>query len=129
MPLFEVEEILDMNSWVDPEEEAKNKKSKPKPQRGSAIFQDEEAEKKPGDSNKVKFKNALQIRTVQDGYNSGRKYYIQTSGEEESQEIMRDLEKLAKIALEKFLAKSQFMKAQVIHHIADKSYTIVSFQI
>ncbi len=69
-------------------------------------------DKKQGDTNKVKFRHAFQLRTKHDGYNSGRQYIIQARTEEERQKIVSDLTKLAKIANDKFLAKSQFRKTQ-----------------
>jgi hypothetical protein len=69
-------------------------------------------DKKQGDSNKVKFRHAFQLRTQQEGYNSGRQYIIQARTEEERQKIVADLTKLSKIANDKFLAKSQFRKTQ-----------------
>jgi hypothetical protein len=73
-------------------------------------------QKKPGDSNHVKFRNALQIHTKYDGYNSGRQYIIQTRSEEECDRIVDQLTKLSKTAAEQLLAKSQFVKAQASTH-------------
>ena len=72
----------------------------------------EKPKPKPGDSNKVKFRNAVQIHTKPDGYNSGRQYIIQARSDEESRKIAEQLTKLSKIATEIFLAKSKFAKAQ-----------------
>ena len=72
----------------------------------------ETKDKKQGDTNKVKFRHAFQLRTKPDGYNSGRQYIIQARTEEERQKIVADLTKLSKIAIDKFLAKSQFRKTQ-----------------
>ena len=69
-------------------------------------------DKKSGDSNKVKFQRALQLQTKPDGYNSGRQYIIQAHTDEECQQIYNELTKLSKIALDKYLAKSRFEKAQ-----------------
>ena len=69
-------------------------------------------EKKSGDSNKVKFRNALQIHTKDDGYNSGRQYIIQARSEEERKRLVEQLSRLSKVARDKFLAKSLFTKAQ-----------------
>jgi hypothetical protein len=69
-------------------------------------------EKKSGDSSKVMFRNALQIHTKPDGYNSGRQYVIQARDEAERHTMVQELTRLSKIATDKFLAKSQFVKAQ-----------------
>ena len=69
-------------------------------------------DKKTGDSNKVKFQHALQLHTKPDGYNSGRQYIIQAHTDAECQKLLSDLTRLSKIALDKFLAKSRFEKAQ-----------------
>lgn len=77
------------------------------------ITGSEVKEKKQGDTNKVKFRHAFQLHTQPEGYNSGRQYIIQARTEEERQKLVTDLTKFAKIANEKFLAKSQFRKIQV----------------
>ena len=72
--------------------------------------------KKQGDTNKVKFRHAFQLRTQSEGYNSGRQYIIQARTEEERHKIVADLSRLAKIANDKHLAKSQFRKTQARAH-------------
>ncbi len=85
---------------------------------GSKTFEDDPLkilphEKKSGDSNKVLFRNAIQIHTKPEGYNSGRQYVIKARDEAECQKIVQELNRLSKIATDKFLAKSNFDKAQV----------------
>ena len=117
IPLFEVEEVVTMNEDEGRADESSmsGKLSK----KGSVKMLSEEEklseahEKKPGDSNKVKFRNALQIHTKSDGYNSGRQYIIQARSSEESRSIADQLGKLSRAATEIFLAKSRFTKAQV----------------
>jgi hypothetical protein len=112
IPLYQVEEVVDMN-FLD-FERPNGKKKNDRPQYSFVLDEtgESETEKKCGDSNKVKFKNTVQIRTIQDGYNSGRKYYIQARSEAECQEIAGNLKKYAAHELEKFLAKTRFEKAQ-----------------
>jgi hypothetical protein len=77
-----------------------------------SFTDEEQANKKPGDSNKVKFKNALQLHTKSDGYNSGRQYIIQAGNDEELRQMVQEITKLSKAASDKFLAKSQLDKMQ-----------------
>ncbi len=79
----------------------------------SDVTDHPEKDKKQGDSNKVKFRHSFQMRTMPEGYNSGRQYIIQARSDEERQKIVADLTKLSKIAIDKHLAKSQFRKTQV----------------
>jgi hypothetical protein len=108
IPLFEVEEVVKMTEDEGRLDDSiysggSFKKEKLSP---------EGPEKKSGDSNKVKFRNALQIQTKADGFNSGRQYIIQARSEEERKTVVENLTKLFKTATDKFLAKSQFAKAQ-----------------
>ncbi len=80
--------------------------------RAVSFNEEEQANKKPGDSNKVKFKNAIQLHTKSDGYNSGRQYIVQAGNEDELRLMVQELTKLSKAASDKFLAKSQLDKMQ-----------------
>ncbi len=112
IPLFELEETANMK---DDETEGNSERMG----RGDAnksgvdVSDHPEKDKKQGDTNKVKFRHSFQLRTKPDGYNSGRQYIIQARSDEERQKIITDLNKLSKIAIDKFLAKSQFRKIQV----------------
>ncbi len=46
----------------------------------------------------VSVSNALQIQTIPDGYNSGRKYFLQTETEIERDQLASNLTRLVKIA-------------------------------
>ena len=124
IPLFELEDIILMNN------EAKEGKmrsdnrevSKSSPQKkdtapslpdvdGDIKFSDTKA-KKNGKSNKLKFLHSFQIRTITEGYNSGRQYIMQADSDEQRVAMMALIRKLAKVSREKFLAKSRFLKAQ-----------------
>ena len=115
IPLFEVVEVVSMQ---DGGSKCDDLSISGKVQRdASKAIEDDPVSapssgKKSGDSNKVMFRNALQIHTKPDGYNSGRQYVIQARNEDERQKIVQDLTRLSKIATDKFLAKSQFDKAQ-----------------
>ena len=65
-----------------------------------------------GDSNKVKFQNSFQIRTLVDGYNSGRTYYLKASSEDECAEVVKLLRSAAKTARKIKEAKTRFEKSQ-----------------
>mmetsp|Transcript_52361 Transcript_52361/g.109235 ORF Transcript_52361/g.109235 Transcript_52361/m.109235 type:complete len:514 (-) Transcript_52361:54-1595(-) len=124
IPLFELVEVVNMSDTdvvhtspsID-EEESDSKSVKVN-----------RTQKKSGDSNKVKFRHAVQLctKTEGDGYNSGRQYIIQARNEQEHKKIIKDLTRLSKLATDKFLAKSQFEKAQ---EITRHYYKSTSFQI
>jgi hypothetical protein len=118
IPLFELEEAANMK---DAEGDGATGPEKSKGENGKVTADHSEhpetkgadvKEKKQGDTNKVKFRHAFQLRTQQEGYNSGRQYIIQARTEEERHKIVSDLARLSKIANDKFLAKSQFRKTQ-----------------
>jgi hypothetical protein len=117
IPLFELEETAKMKD-DDSDASGVNEKSKAEIAKSQADHSEhpekggEVKDKKQGDSNKVKFRHAFQLRTQAEGYNSGRQYIIQARTEEERLKIVSDLTKLSKIANDKFLAKSQFRKTQ-----------------
>jgi len=69
-------------------------------------------EKKSGKSNKILFNHAFQLRTSPEGYNSGRQYIIQAHSDAECHSLVELIIGSAKVATEKFLAKSRFLKAQ-----------------
>ena len=46
----------------------------------------------------VSVNNALQIQTIPDGYNSGRKYFLQAESETERNQLASKLKRLVKIA-------------------------------
>jgi hypothetical protein len=85
--------------------------------RAVSFTDEDQANKKPGDSNKVKFKNALQLHTKSDGYNSGRQYIVQAGNDDELRRMVQDLTKLSKAASDKYLAKSQLDKMQATTHL------------
>ena len=70
--------------------------------------------KKTGNTNKLKFSFSFQLRTTLEGYNSGRQYIIQAGSDEESQALVTKIRRLAKVSTENYLAKSKFLKAQVL---------------
>ncbi len=115
IPLFELEETANMKD-DESEGHTSERMSKGDTSKSAMDFSEHhgpEKDKKQGDSNKVKFRHSFQLRTKPEGYNSGRQYIIQARSEEERQKIVKDLTKLSKIAIDKFLAKSQFRKTQV----------------
>jgi hypothetical protein len=121
IPLFEVTEIAYMNDEGKGDENISPGKIKRGSSKSLIVTEDESPpEKKPpdakgkrsGDSNKVKFRNSLQIHTKADGYNSGRQYIIKVGSDAERKTMIEELRKLSKIATDKFLAKSEFAKSQ-----------------
>jgi predicted metal-dependent peptidase len=118
IPLFEVTEIVNMND----NEKRGDEKGK---SRAISFSEEEQANKKPGDSNKVKFKNALQLHTKSDGYNSGRQYIVQAGNDEELRQMVQEITKLSKAASDKFLAKSQLDKMQAIPRLERKLFCLI----
>ena len=74
------------------------------------------------ESKKVKLRNDFYIRTLINGYNSGRVYYLKASNEIECGEIVRKLSESAKTARKAMEAKTRFEKSQervrLIYHSA-----------
>ena len=58
--------------------------------------------------------NAFQIRTVPDGFNSGRVYYLQAESREVGEEIIEKLRKLTSNAKTKANGASRFIRSQQI---------------
>jgi hypothetical protein len=60
-----------------------------------------------------KFSHAMQIATREDGYNSGRIYYLSTESQEKLHEMMEYLSKKAKTARAQAEARTVFRKFQL----------------
>jgi hypothetical protein len=133
IPLFELVEVVKMSNRDSQSDENSNTE-RPKKENNRINTDSEKLEKKYagdkkcGDSNKVKFQHALQLQTKPDGYNSGRQYIIQAHSDDECQNILQELTKLSKIALDNFLSKSRFEKVQAraTPSHPDKSPPVVS---
>ena len=112
IPLFELEEVLLMH------EDAKDtSRSDEMSKRYSATSLTDQVDKKMSDrknakSNKLRFSHSFQLRTIAEGYNSGRQYIIQANSFDERQALVVQIRKLAKVSRELYLAKSKFLKAQ-----------------
>jgi hypothetical protein len=59
-----------------------------------------------------KFSHAMQIATRNDGYNSGRIYYLSTETKEALDDLISDLSKKAKVARVQAEARTGFQKFQ-----------------
>ena len=57
--------------------------------------------------------NTIQIKTIADGHNSGRSYYICLQSEDAYIQMMAEVTRLAKAARKKAQARSRFEKAQM----------------
>lgn len=73
----------------------------------------------------IKFRNVMQIATKNDGYNSGRIYYLSTESQETLQELIADLTRKAKNARAQAEARTGFRKLQ---RIVRKRYDSAQFQ-
>ena len=60
-----------------------------------------------------KFSHAMQIATRDDGYNSGRIYYLSTESKVEFDDLISDLQKKAKVARVQAEARTSFQKFQL----------------
>ena len=80
---------------------------------------------KISDSNRTKFRNAVQINTILDGYNSGRAYYLQTNSEHECCELAATLLRMAKAAKKRAEDKTRF---QILQGKVLKFYDSTPFQ-
>ena len=104
IPMFELEEIRNMTCADDngPSETAQ------------------------GDANEVRFSHAFALCSTANGYNSGRKYIMLARTEGECTAIIDDLNKKSRVALDKFLGKTEFCKMQVLpaSHCAAHTLTV-----
>ncbi len=60
----------------------------------------------------VDFTHAFQIRTKKDGFNAGRKYFIQASSEEELTQLVTEISHVANAAVEREAARSRWERMQ-----------------
>ena len=81
---------------------------------------------KPIDDCKDLSATSFQVRTVADGFNSGRIYYLQTSSCETCEEIVQDLKKLVHTACKRAEKASKFRKCQ---KLVLSVYQSVPFQV
>ncbi len=111
IPLFEVEDISceqrgsDSGNMDDAQGHKKSDLEKRSMQRAKSTMM-------IGDSNNVKFKNSFKIRTLIDGYNSGRTYYLKASSDEKCADIVKQLSQSAKAAKKAKEAKTRFERSQ-----------------
>jgi hypothetical protein len=100
IPLFEIDYICSAQSGDQAVQDVFNPSQK--------RFEND----KKADSQNETFKNSFQIRTLMDGYNSGRAYYLKASSEEECAEIVEKLAKSARAAKKSREAKTRFEQSQ-----------------
>lgn len=65
----------------------------------------------PRDSKAI-FENTLQVKTILDGYNSGRTYYLVTNNQLECMQLCVELSRLSRDAKQRKEAKGRFEKSQ-----------------
>jgi hypothetical protein len=58
------------------------------------------------------FKNAFEVQTIENGYNSGRTYYLKAPSEEAGDSLCEELTRNAKRAKDAADASTRFQKAQ-----------------
>ena len=71
------------------------------------------------------FSHAMQIGTREDGYNSGRIYYISTDSQEALDDLIQLMDRLAKVARARAEARNWFRKLQMA---VRKKYNSSAFQ-
>ena len=64
------------------------------------------------DSAQTRFRHALQLKTVEEGYNSGRTYYLQAASEDQCLAVCESIAQLARLAREELAARSRFGRFQ-----------------
>ncbi len=64
------------------------------------------------DSAQTRFRHALQLKTVEDGYNSGRTYYLQAASEDQCCAVCESISQLVRLAREELAARSRFSHFQ-----------------
>ena len=74
--------------------------------------EDEATLLKSADSAKEMFKNAFEVQTIENGYNSGRTYYLKAPSEQVGESICGELTRNAKRAKDAADASTRFQKAQ-----------------
>jgi hypothetical protein len=74
--------------------------------------QQTKSQSKSADSAQTRFQNALQIKTLPNGYNAGRTYYLQASSPEECQSVCSSLSLCARRARKAELAKTRIFHYQ-----------------
>ncbi len=67
---------------------------------------------KSADTVKTRFRHALQLQTVEDGYNSGRTYYLQASSDERCKTVCDSIARHARRARRAADAQSRLRRAQ-----------------
>jgi hypothetical protein len=60
----------------------------------------------------VDFTHAFQIRTKRDGYNAGRKYFVQANSDQELAQLVAEISRVAKVAAEREAARSKWERMQ-----------------
>jgi hypothetical protein len=90
----------------------KEKSSELRPGSERSNMNSDRQSTKVSDSNRTKFRNAVLINTIMDGYNSGRAYYLQAETEEVCRELAKTLAVMSKDAKKRAEAKTRFQKMQ-----------------
>ena len=93
---------------------------------GTLSIQSEEGSNQSNELPKPKLFNTFQIKTVPNGYNSGRSYYLRTKPDDNCPKIIQLLLDVANAARQKALALSRFKRAQKAVRIVHDS---VYFQV
>jgi hypothetical protein len=60
----------------------------------------------------VDFTHAFQIRTKRDGYNAGRKYFVQANSDQELAQLVAEISRVAKVAAEREAERSKWERMQ-----------------
>jgi hypothetical protein len=104
IPLVEIASIQQIN------ETSRNGSSTPAPT--PTPQQHRPSSVKSADSSQTRFQYALQLKTIPDGFNSGRTYYLQAASDEQCYDVCESLSRLARRAREDDAATSCIRLAQ-----------------
>jgi hypothetical protein len=93
-----------------------NEANRSEPLAPSAPSQHRQSSIKSADSSQTRFQHALQLKTIPDGFNSGRTYYLQAASDEQCRAVCESISRLARRAREEAAATSRIRRAQA--HVA-----------
>jgi hypothetical protein len=102
IPLAEIASIQQINETT--RSEASNLNSSQQQPRQSPV--------KSADSSQTRFQHALQLKTISDGFNSGRTYNLQAASDEQCRVVCESLTRLARRAREDAATISSIRRAQ-----------------
>ena len=103
IPLAEIASIQQINEPARNESSTVSLLSTQQPRQSAA---------KSADSSQTRFQYALQLKTIPDGFNSGRTYNLQAASDEQCRTVCESILRLSRRAREEAAATSSIRRAQ-----------------